>query len=730
MQVRIQAVFISAILSSIVLGNSFDRSRNVAIQPINHAQNGQAPQAEGNVIPIVEAKDLGKALFAILPDQIDEANPIETSFTLIRKGNQDGIGPVDISKLRAMTLRRALKYIVDYIDSFSKACLSDEKTRPQHENTALVLSFLKLTIADLERGIQNQNGKHKLTVQAGTLGQAIFGLEDFLKSKNEKFLDSQTLFAEDDSKLSKALKVISKILREPEASEVNYDIIPGGRFLKRAKEALQKPDAAPCHLKGNVDSAPPSFDTKDLQVYTKDADGKKELLKEEGGKRVTEPGKKVFFSFPVKDDKSGVENIWFNLRESGGDVSTSGAIGPDGRVEHAIVVPQFVKPTEYQLNSVTARDKAGNESRSNFEKPLSLFEVKVKDPDTKSPEMDLNAIEVYTKDEKGNKIPVRKVGGKRTVESGTNVYFSFPVKDDKSGVEYVWFNLHEHGRNISASGTIGADGRVEYAIDVPKFVKPTDYQLNSVTVRDHAGNEVHKDMADAPLSLFETKDKDPDVRPPEMNLRDLQVYTKDQAGQKIPLKTENNVPVANPGSKIYFSFPVKDDKSGVEYVWFNLHEHGGNVSASGTIGADGRAEYNVDVPLLVKPVDYQFNSVTVRDKAGNEVSTNFDDKPLTLFKINVPSNIPATAIPIQPTSPPVQASSPVAVQRKIDAIIRGNIENLGSNSYKEREAATSALIEIGDMAVPALNNAVKSSDAEVRARAQFILNNLQDIKFP
>src|SRR5262249_28480172 len=49
------------------------------------------------------------------------------------------------------------------------------------------------------------------------------------------------------------------------------------------------------------------------------------------------------------------------------------------------------------------------------------------------------------------------------------------------------------------------------------------------------------------------------------------------------------------------------------------------------------------------------------------------------------------------------------------------IQQLGSDSFKEREAATKRLGEIGESAASALRHAAKSPDPEVRQRAEGLL---------
>src|SRR5262245_26027685 len=56
-----------------------------------------------------------------------------------------------------------------------------------------------------------------------------------------------------------------------------------------------------------------------------------------------------------------------------------------------------------------------------------------------------------------------------------------------------------------------------------------------------------------------------------------------------------------------------------------------------------------------------------------------------------------------------------------DTEVEGLIKQLGSDKFKEREAATKRLQEIGEPALEALYKAEASADAEVRLRAERII---------
>jgi len=83
----------------------------------------------------------------------------------------------------------------------------------------------------------------------------------------------------------------------------------------------------------------------------------------------------------------------------------------------------------------------------------------------------------------------------------------------------------------------------------------------------------------------------------------------------------------------------------------------------------------------------------------------------------------ATALPGHTaTARGQQETKPDAdLDRKIEKLV----EQLGDNKFRVREAATKELIVLGKRAVPALRKALRSTDADVRLRAQVILNEIE-----
>lgn len=69
---------------------------------------------------------------------------------------------------------------------------------------------------------------------------------------------------------------------------------------------------------------------------------------------------------------------------------------------------------------------------------------------------------------------------------------------------------------------------------------------------------------------------------------------------------------------------------------------------------------------------------------------------------------------------------PAGKQAQAGSKVESLVKQLGAESFKEREAATEELKKIGRPAVPALEEALKSEDAEVRSRAEQILKEIKE----
>jgi len=64
------------------------------------------------------------------------------------------------------------------------------------------------------------------------------------------------------------------------------------------------------------------------------------------------------------------------------------------------------------------------------------------------------------------------------------------------------------------------------------------------------------------------------------------------------------------------------------------------------------------------------------------------------------------------------------------ARLAGLIKQLGSDEWKDREAASGEIEKLGKKALPALEEAAKSSDAEISTRAKALIAKLDPPKRP
>jgi HEAT repeat protein len=83
----------------------------------------------------------------------------------------------------------------------------------------------------------------------------------------------------------------------------------------------------------------------------------------------------------------------------------------------------------------------------------------------------------------------------------------------------------------------------------------------------------------------------------------------------------------------------------------------------------------------------------------------------------------AVIIAIAAVAPAIQADEPMngASQKVVERLI----DQLGSERFEDREQATHQLSKLGRAALPSLKEATKSPDAEVRRRAQRLVEQLE-----
>ena len=75
-------------------------------------------------------------------------------------------------------------------------------------------------------------------------------------------------------------------------------------------------------------------------------------------------------------------------------------------------------------------------------------------------------------------------------------------------------------------------------------------------------------------------------------------------------------------------------------------------------------------------------------------------------------------------------SSPSAPSPLSDPRIRQRVADLASDDFAARAAASTALVAIGEPALPALQEALKTDNLEIRARASTIIKTIRDTQYP
>ncbi len=131
-----------------------------------------------------------------------------------------------------------------------------------------------------------------------------------------------------------------------------------------------------------------------------------------------------------------------------------------------------------------------------------------------------------------------------------------------------------------------------------------------------------------------------------------------------------------------------------------------SVLASVAAGADEPAKKS-----------YPPGTVEVQPLAGPAVRVKLTHDPLTLVTPYGTLRIPLADVR--------RIDFATRISDEDDRRIKAAIAKLGSSQFREREAASSVLIELAEKAYPALERAGKNPDAEIRRRAAQLIERLQ-----
>lgn len=161
------------------------------------------------------------------------------------------------------------------------------------------------------------------------------------------------------------------------------------------------------------------------------------------------------------------------------------------------IITEFYPTANYYITSLSIRDIAGTETSVEFhknpqgdQKPIKSIYIETANPDSIAPELDLNRILVYA-----------EPANPESPDGETFVTINYYAKDDKSGLDGVYFNLKDpqgimHGdyhyhRNFYSSYFIGDPTVWErYTINytLPKGSVPGIWGVADITLEDKAMN--------------------------------------------------------------------------------------------------------------------------------------------------------------------------------------------------------------------------------------------------
>ncbi len=161
------------------------------------------------------------------------------------------------------------------------------------------------------------------------------------------------------------------------------------------------------------------------------------------------------------------------------------------------IITEFYPTADYYLTSLSIRDIAGTETYVQFnkdpnenEKPIKSIYIETANPDSIAPELDLNRISVYAEPATPD-----------SPDGETFVTINYYAKDDKSGLDNVYFNLKDpqgimHGdyhyhRNFYTlyfDGTPSVWERYTINYTLPKGSAPGIWGVADITLEDKAMN--------------------------------------------------------------------------------------------------------------------------------------------------------------------------------------------------------------------------------------------------
>ena len=214
----------------------------------------------------------------------------------------------------------------------------------------------------------------------------------------------------------------------------------------------------------------------------------------------------------------------------------------------------------------------------------------------------------------------------------TGIKHGFAVLNDNARETYSVYRQTEYGRYDSESD------RIVVNFELPEYMPSGIYSLNRITMSDIALNTsryyfTDSDMDEAPQTI-EIITKTPDLEPPVLDVNN------------ITIKAEPTIPEAPNGETIVdITFRIKDnisgyeisgmrlrDPQGVTHHFYHYPEGYGRMYFTGDPTLFKKYQQTIVLPVGSVPGTWGLAEMTVRDKAGNFLRTDFTE--IVRFEVN------------------------------------------------------------------------------------------------
>jgi len=730
--------------------------------------------AAGHAVPDAESHielshDFGKKIIAQLP----EVATVETLLKPALMVHDGASHNVEVSTARATHLRRAIEYIVDYVQAMTRACFSKDSPKTGIEASRILLKGLIQVITDFDRGSFRLLDTPHLKIDKQAISAQVDTTLDLLDGKALKFRDRTELFQAEDDGLRRALDIVRVTLLDGARPSTPANLESHAKVIHLPEKFSFESEQQLCHLRTDIDTSPPVADFSKLSIFKEDRSGALVELpspRDKTGAIVgaaelpdVHAGERVFISIPIRDDLSGLRKPQAAIRRGPTEASrqlktsvhwydpkTNKELEDSARPKEALVTLEIpTHPLEAtsmaKLTQWLLEDGAGN-GKENLQ-PKNLFMIRSNGGGDLEPPLLSGNTEIFIKDAQGKKIVLKPGGGGLKlpeVNAGETVFLKFAVADSHSGLRAVEANFAKAEGlgarwkcdlvDSSTDAILPEDSSPKEAsvlctIETNKFEVGGAYRLLNMNITDRVGNVLtpHTILGGG---LFTVKGNDEDSVVPEIRTGDIEVSTKDADGRIHRFPRNGDLPVIEAGQKVYLTIPIDDGKSGVRDVAMSVLKSGDPITHFRLDLFDSKTGERVegkDHPKSAKAVMeiethpnelggiYTTEAIDAGDAAGNISAHTFDT--IRLFQLKAKAGV--SAIPFPPAKP-LRIETPEQ-KETLDTLVKDRIEKLGSSDDGVRTKARNDLEQIVDLAKPALKKASHSSDLERRWAARRLL---------